>query len=65
LLPGGDGVLFSVVMPGTGAVNDGGRRRAVAVFRGTVIVRSGGDAQYVSDELHVIYGVRKDLMAFL
>ena len=23
LLPGGDGVLFTVVMPGTGAVNDG------------------------------------------
>ena len=63
LLPGGDGVLFSVVMPGTGAVNDGDVVvQSLSSGKRTVIVRGGSDAQYVSDG-YVVYGVRKELMA--
>ena len=63
LLPGGDAVLFSVVVPRTGADADGDVTvQSLSSGKRSVIVPGGSDAQYVSDG-YVVYAVRNALMA--
>jgi len=62
LLPGGDAVLFGVLMPG-GRVNDGDIAvHSLSTGARSVIVRGASAARYLSSG-HLVYGVRNTLMA--
>jgi eukaryotic-like serine/threonine-protein kinase len=64
LLPGGDAVLFSVLMPGgRGTINDGDIAvHSLSTGARSVIVRGASAARYLPNG-HIVYGVRNTLMA--
>jgi serine/threonine-protein kinase len=64
LLPGGDAVLFSVLMPGGRGIANEGDIAVQSISSGarSVVVRGGSAARYLSSG-HIVYGARNTLMA--
>ena len=63
MLPGGDAVLFTVVVAGSGAATHGDVAvHSLSSGKRRIIVRGGIEARYVSDG-YLVYGVQNALMA--